>query len=144
MNDMYSSPLCAGTELKPGRHYKLEQSLDQAQEGRGLARVAEHPEPACVSPNQDPSVLLPPESATHLVPPRCCVPYLRRLPSYRALMPELLWTGTCMLPQCRWMSCCTSAGATQCDLVGGHRLLVLILADFVSMQVISNKLLPQH
>lgn len=60
MNDMYSSLLCAGTELKPGRHYKLHQALDQAQEGRELAKVAEHPEPACVSPNQDPSVLFPP------------------------------------------------------------------------------------
>lgn len=76
-------------------------------------------EPAWVSPNQDPSVLPPLESSTHLAPPRSCIPYLRRLPSHRALMPALLWAGSCMLPQCRWMSCCTSAGARQHAPVGG-------------------------
>lgn len=50
-------------EFKPGRHYKLQQALEHVHEGRGFARVAEHPKPAHVSPNQKLSVLL-----IHLAP----------------------------------------------------------------------------
>jgi len=90
MNDMYSSPLRAGTELKPGSHYKLQEALDQAQERRGLGRVAEHLEPACISPNQDLSVLSPPRSlllSQHL--PGTLSHTSEGCPSCRALTPEL-------------------------------------------------------
>lgn len=63
MNNMHNSSLCAGMEFKPGRHYKLQQALEHVHEGRGFARVAEHPKPAHVSPNQKLSVLL-----IHLAP----------------------------------------------------------------------------
>lgn len=117
----------------------MQQSLDQAQGRRELAGVAEHPESACIPPNFCPSHSQSLLLISHL--PGAVSPTSEGYPATGLSCLSCFGLETTCCP-------CANGQAVAHQLVQGNVVLrgalAPTLAHFVSMQVVSNKLLPQQ